>query len=279
MTNYQLLMKWLDEAELSVTSLEKEEICYTNLRSKRFGGMEYSMFFGTQEEDVLVFNMTVFTPSIKEEQIPLVEQFIKEQNDQSDTMFEWWMNESHDINLLYARKFSDLSVKQGRLPFFYYILDYMVDEVDAHYLDLVNVIVGPPKNAEDPYAFLSFMRDTILDPEQQINLDREGTSWSADRFRGRLSGLLWAILDERKTPDIDITEVLDKELLMVVTKEFATAEEWGIVEQLRDLIRKYAAVNNHNHADGELGKWEGMAVYYHHLPDNLLEQEKDIEVN
>ena len=279
MKNYNLLLKWLEEAELSVSSVKDKGICYTNLKSKRFGGMEYSMFFSAQEEDVLVFNMTLMTPPVEADRVAVVTQFLEMQNGQPDAIFEWWMSDEGDINLLYARNFSDLAVMQGHLPMFYYILEYMVDEVDAHYLDLVNTIVQPPRNADDPYAFLSFMKETICHPDQHIHLDREGTTWSADRFRGRLSGFLWALLDERKTPDVNMTDVIDRNFLLVVSERFATADEWEKVEQLRATIKQYQPMNNHNYADGELGKWEGMAVYYHQLPILTLCEEQEIDVN
>lgn len=279
MKNYNLLLRWLEEAELCVSSIDDKEICYTNLKSKRFGGMEYSMFFSVQDDDVLVFNMSLMTPPVEGDRVDVVSKFLDMQNAKPNALFEWWMSNTGDINLLYARNFPSLSEIQGHLPMFYYILEQMVDEGDAHYLELVNTIVQPPRNGNDPCAFLNFMKETICNPEQHINLNREGTGWSADRFRGRLSGFLWALLDERKTPDVNMADVIARNFLLVVSERFASAEEWEKVEQIQAAIKSHQSICNHNYADGELGKWEGMAVYYHHQPIACLCEERDIQVN
>ena len=145
MDNYNQLLQWLVQAELEVTSLEDKEICYTRLESKRFGGMEYVMVFSVQEDNMLIFNLSMATPPVDEYNREAVGHFFARLNADADTGFEWWTSEEGDVNLVYALEFAAVEATDGHLPLFYAILDGMVDEADAQYLDIVNAIVEPTR--------------------------------------------------------------------------------------------------------------------------------------
>lgn len=278
MNNFQLLLQWLEETPLSISSVDEQEVCYTKLKSKRFDALEYTMCCGLKEQEVLLFNLSLMTPPVPEHLRPEVGQLLQQLNAKPGGWLEWWMGDAGDLHLLHLRRFPDGFRKSGRPPMLTYIMEFMVDAADAHYLELVQLIVPPVRQPADPYVLLSFMKETLLRPDRSIRLNREGTSWSADRFRGRLSGWLWALVEARKSPELNLTEMLDRLLLLDVGKTYALPHEWELVEQLRQQIRHYRVLNDRNFADGELGKWEGMAVYYRGLPTERLCREEEIEI-
>ena len=145
MDNYNKLLQWLVHAELEVTSLEDKQICSARLASKRFGGMEYAMVFAIDDDDMLIFDLTVDTPPVDEYNRDAVAPFFQQLNAQPDAHFEWWINADGDVNLLYALHFEEAAAVDDHLPLFYVLIDGMIVEADTHYLDLVNAIVEPTR--------------------------------------------------------------------------------------------------------------------------------------
>ena len=280
MKNFQLLLKWLEETPLSISSVDEQAVCYVKLKSKRFGALEYTLCCGLKEEEVLLFNLSLPMPPVPEHCRRQVSQLLLQLNGSvfPDHWLEWWMGDAGDLYLLHLRRFPEGFRKSGRPPMLTYIMEFMVDAADAHYLELVQLIVPPVRQPADPYVLLSFMKETLLRPDRSIRLNREGTSWSADRFRGRLSGWLWALVEARKSPEVNLTEMLDRLLLLEVGRTYAQPQEWQLVERLREQISHRRLLNDRNYADGELGKWEGMAVYYRGWPTDCLCREEEIEI-
>ena len=274
MNNYDTLIGWIEKMGVPYVPVPDKKLCFVTFKSKRFDCLEHTASFAVGSDDILLGQLEVTTPRVDNVRWDNVRGYLEEINMQSDSIFEWWMNDFGQIFVSFVKNMSELTLSAGKVPLLYLIVEYLLEEVDICYLELVGKIVQPLRNMNDPYSMMQFMKESILSSNEHVRLYNEELSWSADRFKGRLLGFVWALVDARKAYDLDLSDIINHQQLLIVAENHSSSTEWEIVKRLRHKISVLSPDNRNQ--DLEYGKWEGVAVFYLQLPLMDLCEEKDI---